>query len=151
MKTKISKEFTVEQPIDEVWAFLSDPEKVVTCVQGAEITEKIDEKNYKGKVSMKFGPVSAKYNGKISIEKMDDDNYHMELSGKGDDDKGKGGASMNMSGKLSESDNKTNVAYDMEVSVAGTLAQFGSRLIKEVANHLTNQFIKNFKAKLSDQ
>jgi carbon monoxide dehydrogenase subunit G len=151
MKTKIDRTFMVEEPIEKVWSFLSDPEKVVTCVPGAQITEKVDDKNYKGQVSMKFGPVSTKYNGEITIEELNVENYNMILKGKGLDAKGKGSADMEMTGTLTEKDSGTEVKYSMEVSVTGMLAQFGSRLITDVSNQLTNQFINSFKQKLSGE
>lgn len=149
MKTNIEKNFQVDHPIDVVWVNLSDPSKVVTCVPGAELTEKIDERNYKGKVSIKFGPVNVKYNGAIEIIELDDVNHKMVLKGKGTDTRGKGGADMEMMGKLSESEEGgTDVAYSMEVRVSGMLAQFGSRLIGDVTGQLANQFIDAFKVKL---
>lgn len=152
MKTKIEKNFHVDHPIDLVWENLSDPTKVVTCVQGAELTEKVDDKNYKGKVSMKFGPVSAKYDGAIVINEMDNENYNMVLTGQGTDSRGKGGADMIMHGKLKVAEGGgTDVEYSMEVSVTGMLAQFGSRLIGDVSNQLANKFVESFKAKLDGE
>ena len=66
MVTTLEKTFHVKEPIDKVWDYLSDPNKIVTCVPGASLTEKVDDKNYKGEVTMKFGPIKAKYNGLIS-------------------------------------------------------------------------------------
>lgn len=151
MKTKIERTFQVDQPIDKVWDFLSNPSKVVVCVPGAQITEEVDERNYKGQVSMKFGPVSAKYNGEITIEELDSKNHLMILNGRGLDAKGKGSADMIMNGKLTEKDGGTEVEYSMEVSVTGMLAQFGSRLITDVSNQVVNQFIDNFKRELSGE
>ena len=68
MKTTINKIFQVDHPIDIVWDYLADPTKIVSCVPGASLTEKIDDRNFKGKVSLKFGPVKAKYDGKITRE-----------------------------------------------------------------------------------
>ncbi len=151
MKAKIERTFQVDQPIDKVWDFLSNPNKVVTCVPGAQITEEVDERNYKGQVSMKFGPVAAKYNGEITIQELDTDNYNMLLKGRGLDAKGKGSADMIMNGKLKEKDGGTEVEYSMEVSITGMLAQFGSRLITDVSNQVVNQFISNFKSQLSGE
>jgi signal recognition particle GTPase len=39
----------------------------------------------------------------------------------------------------------------MTVTIVGTLAQFGSRLINDVSDQLLNQFIVNFKAQLAGQ
>ncbi len=149
MTTKIVKEFEIEEPIAKVWASLADPTDVVTCVPGAAITEKIDDKNYKGEVVTKFGPIKAAYNGDIEIQELDEANYKMVLKGRGLDSKGKGSADMLMNGVLTEKDGKTHVSFTMDITIVGKLAQFGSRLINDVSDQLIGQFVDNFKSKLS--
>lgn len=149
MNTKIVREFEIDQPIAKVWASLSDPTDVVTCVPGASITEKIDEKNYKGEVVTKFGPIKAAYNGDIEIQELDEANHKMVLKGRGLDSKGKGSADMIMHGLLEERDGKTHVSFTMDITIVGMLAQFGSRLINDVSDQLINQFVDNFKSKLA--
>ena len=151
MRTEIEKEFDVQEPISKVWEYLSDPTKIVECVPGASLTEKIDDKNFKGQVTTSFGPVKASYNGEIEITELDATNYKMNLVGKGLDSKGKGSADMNMNGSLVEKDGGTAIKFVMEISISGMLAQFGSRLIKDVSDQLLGQFVKNFKAKLAGQ
>ncbi len=151
MRTTINKDFIIEEPIDKVWASLSNPEEIVTCVPGASITEKIDDNNYKGEVTTKFGPIKAKYNGDIEILEMDHDAKKMVLKGLGMDSKGKGSAEMTMNGNLEASENGTAVSFNMEISIIGMLAQFGSRLINDVSNQLIGQFVDNFKAKLAGE
>ena len=151
MNTTIEKTFTVEQPIDKVWAALADPTEIVTCVPGASITEKIDDANYKGEVETKFGPIKVKYDGEIVIEELDEAGRKMVLKGKGLDSKGKGSADMTMTGTLSEEDSKTHVNFNMNIVIVGMLAQFGSRLINDVSDQLLNQFVKNFEAKLAGE
>lgn len=149
MTTTIDKTFQVNEPIDKVWDYLSDPHKIVTCVPGASLTEQIDDSNYKGEVTLKFGPVKAKYNGQITFEELDVDNRKMTLKGKGLDSKGKGSADMTMNGVLKEVDGGTEVNYSMQVTIVGMLAQFGSRLITDVSNSVFDQFVANFKDKLA--
>ena len=86
--------------LENTWANLSNPEKVVVCVPGASLTEKVDENNYKGEVELKFGPVKAKYAGLISFLERDAAAHKMVLKGTGTDSKGKGGAEMKMEGNL---------------------------------------------------
>ncbi len=149
MQVKIEKTFQVNQPIEKVWEILSNPTKVVTCVPGAEITEAIDEKTFKGVTTMKIGPVTTKYNGEIRLELLDEANYKLEIVGKGLDTKGKGSASMKMTGQLRKlDDGGTEVASSMEVSVIGRLAQFGSRMMVDVSNQIFEQFTENFKQAL---
>jgi carbon monoxide dehydrogenase subunit G len=148
MNTSITKSFHVAQQIDAVWANLTDPEKVVVCVPGAKLTEKVDENNYKGGVELKFGPVKASYGGLITFVERDKATRKMELKGAGTDNKGKGGADMVMKGALSEKDGGTNVDVTMDISITGMLAQFGSRMIQDVSNQVFDQFVANFKAQL---
>ena len=145
MKTTIEKEFQLEQPIEKVWEYLSDPTKIVECVPGASITEKIDDKNYKGQVTTSFGPVKASYNGEITISELDKTAYKMTLVGKGVDSKGKGSADMTMNGTLLQTGNTTSVKFVMDISIVGMLAQFGARLIKDVSDQMLGQFVTNFK------
>jgi len=149
MNTNITKEFDIEQPIDVVWKSLADPTEIVVCVPGAAITEKIDDKNYKGEVVTKFGPIKAAYAGDIEIVELDEANKKMVLKGRGLDSKGKGSADMIMNGTLSEVDGKTHVVFNMDITIVGMLAQFGSRLINDVSDQLLDQFVQNFNTKLS--
>ncbi len=151
MKTTIEKVFQVQEPIAKVWEYVSDPIKVVECVPGATITEKIDEKNYKGTVTSSFGPVKATYHGVINISELDSSQYKMILNGKGLDSKGKGSADMIMNSLLQEVEGGTSIKFNMEISISGMLAQFGSRLINDVSDQLLNKFIENFKHKLAGE
>ena len=151
MTTKIEKSFTVEEPIDKVWAGLSTPSRIVTCVPGAALTEEIDERNFKGEVALKFGPIKAKYNGDITFDELDADNYKMALTGKGLDSKGKGSADMHMTGQLSEVEGGTRVDCSMDIAITGKLAQFGARLINDVSDTIFDQFIDNFKSMLAGE
>jgi len=148
MTTSITKTFEVDFPIEQTWANLSNPEKVVVCVPGASLTEKVDENNYKGEVELKFGPVKAKYAGLINFLERDAVAHRMQLKGTGTDSKGKGGAEMKMEGKLNQKGTGTEVNITMEVSITGMLAQFGSRMINDVTNQVFNQFVNNFKNQL---
>lgn len=149
MAVKIEKTFQAQQPIDKVWSFLSDPQRVVVCVPGAQITEKVDDKNYKGAISMKVGPTVTDFRGEIQILRLDSQAHEIEIMGKGKDVRGKGGASMKMTGTLRAlPDGGTEVVSVSEVSVVGILAQVGSRMINEVSNIVFQQFVTNFQEQL---
>ena len=151
MEAKITKQFSLEEPVDKVWSVMSNPVEISECVPGATITEEIDANNYKGEVTLKFGPVKSKYDGQITIMENDAENYKLVLNGKGLDSKGKGSAEMTMVGTAVASDAGTDVDFNMTVNIQGTLAQFGSRLINDVSAQLMNQFVDNFKALLAGE
>lgn len=149
MEATITKQFSVDEPIDKVWSIMSNPTEISECVPGATITEEIDDKNYKGEVTLKFGPVKSKYDGQITIMENDTENYKLVLNGKGLDSKGKGSAEMTMTGVAVSTDSGTDIDFNMVVNIKGTLAQFGSRLINDVSAQLMNQFVDNFKKLLA--
>jgi uncharacterized protein len=149
MALKIEKTFTVQEPIEKVWALLSDPRKVATCVPGAQITEQVDEKTYKGAIKVKVGPSVTDYTGEVQIVHLDAQNHEIEILGKGQDVRGRGSASMKLTGNLRAlPDGGTEVASVSEINVVGILAQMGSRVITEVSNIMFGEFVKNFQAKL---
>lgn len=149
MALRIEKTFQVTQPIEKVWSLLSDPAKVASCVPGAQITEKVDDKTYKGSISVKVGPSLTDYKGEVQILRLDPQNHEIEIQGKGQDVRGRGSASMTMTGKLAALDGGvTQVTSISEVNVVGILAQMGSRVITEVSNIMFDKFSQNFQALL---
>ena len=145
MEVTADKNFTVNAPVEKVWELLSDPSRVVVCVQGAQLTEMVDDKNFKGKISVKIGPVTSKFNGEGRFEKLDAQNKEMVLQGAGKDTGGKGSASMTMTVNLKEVDSATEVTSSIKLSITGKLAQFGSRMIVAVNDKLIEQFVAKFR------
>jgi carbon monoxide dehydrogenase subunit G len=148
MAISIEKTFRVDEPVEKVWAFLSDPRKVGMCVPGAQITEQVDERTYKGAIKVKVGPSVTDYKGEVQIVRLDAAAHEIEILGKGQDVRGKGSASMKMTGKLKAVDGGTEVVNISELNVIGILAQMGGRVITEVSNIMFEQFVNNFRKQL---
>jgi uncharacterized protein len=118
------------------------------CVPGAQITEQVDERTYKGAIKVKVGPSVTDYKGEVQIVRLDEAAHEIEILGKGQDVRGKGSASMKMTGKLRAVDGGTEVINISELNVVGILAQMGGRVITEVSNIMFEQFVGNFKKQL---
>jgi uncharacterized protein len=152
MAIKIEKSFQAPESAAEVWKILSDPRGVASCVPGAQITEAVDDRTYKGVIKVKLGPTVTDYRGEAHIERLDEQNREIEMIGKGQDVRGKGSASMKMIGKVREvPEGGSEVTTTSEVNVVGILAQMGSRMIQEVANQMFEQFTKNLRQRLQQQ
>ena len=149
MAVKIEKTFQVSEPIEKVWAFLSDPRKVGTCVPGAQITEQVNDTTYKGAIKVKVGPSVTDFKGELQVLRLDAAAHEIEILGKGQDTKGKGSASMKMTGKLREIAGGTEVSSEAELNVVGILAQMGSRVINQVNDIMFDQFVSNFRQQLA--
>jgi uncharacterized protein len=152
MPIRIEKSFQVQEPLETVWKFLCDPRKVVKCVPGAQITEAVDDRTYKGAIKVQVGPSVTDYKGQAHIERLDEQTHEIEMLGKGQDVRGKGSASMRMTGKVRIlPEGGSEVLAISEVTVVGFLAQLGARMIHEVANKMFEQFTANLRRELEKE
>ena len=140
MAIKIEKTYRVDAPVERLWAFLTNPESVVSCIPGASLDEMVDERSFRGRVSVKVGPVEARYEGDARFEELDVDNYRMRLVAQG---KGLGSARLEMTSQLRPlDDGGTEATVIAVVNLTGRLVQLGSRMIKVVSDQLFEQFVK---------
>jgi uncharacterized protein len=150
MQVTLNNSFTVQQPIDKVWAFLSDLNKVAPCLPGAEITEAVDAKNFRGVMKMKLGPFTTQFQGEVIVEQLDNAAHEIRMVGKGKDAQGTGSASMTIKGKLtSQPDGSTRMDAESDLVVSGKLAQFGARMIEDVSKSMFTKFTDAFTAELT--
>jgi carbon monoxide dehydrogenase subunit G len=141
MGIPIEKNFVVHAPAQAVWEFLTDPRRVAGCLPGAAITEQIDEQSYAGTITVKVGPVTASYRGKMRFERLDPVAREAEIVGSGQETKGKGGADMRMKSRVVETGpTETEVTVTSDVNVVGVLAQFGRGMIQDVSDQLFRKF-----------
>lgn len=149
MGMEISKSFVVKAPKAAVWDFLTDPYKVAKCLPGAAVTEKVDDQTYAGTMTVKVGPVTASYRGKLRFERLDEAAGEAELAASGQETRGKGGADMRMKSRVVEKGPaETEVTVVSDVNVMGVLAQFGRGMIQDVSDQLFGKFSEAMRREL---
>ena len=137
---QIENEFTVAAPVDVLWSFLLDVERIAPCMPGAELTETVDETTWKGKVNMKLGPVSLSFAGTVVMEERDDAAHRVKLRAKGMEQKGKGAANASVTSWLEPAGAETTVKMSADIQLTGSVAQLSRGLLPEVSKRLTAQF-----------
>jgi carbon monoxide dehydrogenase subunit G len=137
---QIENEFTVAAPADRLWTYLLDVERIAPCLPGADLTEIVDERTWKGKVLMKVGPVSMSFSGTVAIEERDDVAHRVVLRAKGMEQKGKGAANATVTSWLEPGDGPTRVKMVADIQLTGAVAQLSRGLLPEVSRKLTQQF-----------
>jgi carbon monoxide dehydrogenase subunit G len=143
--------FTVKVPLQHVWEYMLDAEKVTPCVPGAALTETVDEHHYKGTVKVKLGAVQMSYRGELEMQ-PDESMHTISLHAKGTEIRGSGGASGRVTTRLSEAaDGGTTIEMESHVDVTGRVAQFGRGIMQDVANRLVKEFANCLEAQLSSQ
>ena len=148
----IENDFTVSTPIDDLWAYLLDVERIAPCMPGAELTETIDERSWKGKVNMKFGPVSLAFAGTVEMTERDDEAHRAVLRAKGMEAKGKGAANAIVTSWLEPAgEGKTTVKMTADITLTGAAAQLSRGLMPEISKKLTQQFADCLEATMNAQ
>ncbi|MDH4112822.1 MAG: SRPBCC family protein [Actinomycetota bacterium] len=146
----IENEFTVATPVDDLWTYLLDVERIAPCMPGAELTETIDERNWRGKVNMKFGPVSLSFAGTVEMTERDDDAHRAALHAKGMEQKGKGAANATVTSWLEPADaGLTTVKMTADITLTGAAAQLSRGLLPEISKKLTTQFAECLEATIN--
>ncbi|HET7787350.1 MAG TPA: SRPBCC family protein [Myxococcales bacterium] len=149
MAFEIVKTFVVRSSPDQVWNFLTDPEKVARCLPGAAITGRLDEKTWQGTINVKVGPVSSSYKGKVSFEKLDPAARTAEIVASGQDVRGKGGADLRLSSALlAKAPGETEVTTTSRVNITGILAQMGRGMVQDVSDQMFQIFSQRMRAEL---
>jgi uncharacterized protein len=146
---RIDNDFLVQAPIEEVWDFMLDVEKVAPCVPGAELTETLDDHTWKGKVLMKLGPVSLSYAGTVTIQERDDEHHRVSLKAEGREQRGKGAASATSTSVLTSVDGGTKVVIETDLTITGAVAQYGRGMIGDVSRKVTDEFAACLQANIT--
>ena len=134
-------------PQAATWAALNDPEVLKDCIPGCESVERVADNEYDVVLTVKVGPVSAKFKGKMTVTDSDPPNaYTLGFEGQG----GVAGfAKGQATVALTPEAKNTRLAYTAKASIGGKLAQVGARLIDGVAKKLAEQFFTAFNQRAS--
>ncbi len=145
MLVKLEKTFPIDAPASAAWGLLRDIKGVAECMPGAQITERVDDKNYLGRVSVRLGPATVTFKGTIEVKNIDANKQQIQILGKGSDMTGESAASMDLTAHVQKTaDGKCEVVGVSEVTVSGKLANFGGRMMAQVSDMILKQFGANF-------
>jgi uncharacterized protein len=137
---RIEQTLALEAPPERVLGLLTDPHQVASCLPGAAITEQVDDRTWRGTITVKVGPVTTSYKGTIRFERLDPEAREAELVGQGQDTRGRGGAELRMRSRLRPTETGTEVSVVSEVNISGILAQLGRGMLESVSAQLFRQF-----------
>jgi uncharacterized protein len=146
----IKNSFEVPLPVGETWKTLLDIKRIAPCMPGAELLEVVDPKTYKGKVSVRLGPVALSFVGTARFEEIDEAAHRARVKAQGNDSKGRGGAIGIVTFSLWPISGGTKVNVDTNLNLSGSVAQYGRGIgmIQDVATQIIAQFSTALRAML---
>jgi uncharacterized protein len=144
----IHNEITVQAPADELFAFLSDVERVAPCLPGATIEGK-DGDDYTGRMKVKVGPINATYAGKMRFLELDEDARRAVMRARADEVNGQGNAEARITTEVEGSGEESVIRMDTDLQMRGKVAQFGRGAMEKISQRMFQEFAKNIEQQFS--
>ncbi len=147
---EIRNQFEVPLPPAEAWALLMNVPVTAACFPGAELTETIDESRYKGRVTVKLGPVAMVFAGHLRVEDRDDARRSATVKATWTETKGRGNAVTATRFAMTPQGGGTLVALASDIQLAGQVAQYGRGvgMISALSVELISKFSDNVRARI---
>lgn len=141
MAVDMSGEERIAAPVQKVWEALNDADVLKACIPGCESLEKLSDTELSAVVSLKIGPIKAKFNGAVQLRNLKPPHaYTIQGEGKGGiAGFAKGGADVS----LKPDGDGTLLSYTAKADVGGKIAQLGGRLIQSTSKKLAGEFFAN--------
>ena len=144
----IENEFTVPASPDKVMAYLLDVDKVAKCLPGAQLTQIVDDKTYKGKMKIKMGAMDLTFAGTVTITELDNETGRVVMKATGREEKGKGQADANIVAQITDQGNSTHVKVSQDINMSGAVAQYGRGMMQDVAAAMMTGFANCLKGQI---
>ena len=140
---KIAGTTRLAVPPQRAYEMMQDPEVLARTMPGCESLEKIGPDEYRMKMKMAMASLSGAFEGKVRITDQDPPtSFKLTVEGTGKIGFMKGEGLL----KLSAAESGTDVAYEGDVQVGGTMAAVGQRLIDATAKMLIKKFFEKLAA-----
>jgi uncharacterized protein len=136
---KLQNEFTVPAPVERAWEVLLDVERVAPCLPGAAIESSNDDEHV-GTMTVKIGPVTARYRGTVRIEEADEAARRAVMRARALDQRGAGTAAATITSTMQAVPEGTRVRVEADMRVTGPAASFGRGVMQDVSAKMMGRF-----------
>ena len=141
MAFKIEERFEVKAPVERVWNYLIDPQRVVQCLPGAELLEQQDERTFLGAIKVKVGPLAMSYKGQAKFTEINEETHQVRMVGDAREVGGSGSTKVSMLSTVSPlASGGCEVLVNADIDLVGKIVQFGRGMIEEVSRQMFRQF-----------
>ena len=136
--------FSVQAPLDAVFAAIADVERVVGCVPGAKVVHHNGDEAYDVALKTRVGPVSRHYTGRITVHERDPVARRVVLTNRASDARGRYVGEARIEIGLAELGSHTNVSIYSRVTMPDGM--FAEKTITEASAKQMAEFAANLRA-----
>lgn len=138
---KLTDELSITAPLTKTWPALLDVPTVARALPGAAIDDTAEQGEYRGRMKVKLGPVTAEYTGVARLQEVDDDDHVARYHVVGREARGQGSAEATITIGARAEDGGTRLRVETELAVTGRQAQLGRGVMEEVATGVLREFV----------
>lgn len=138
--------YTVNAPRERVWQLLMDPQAIASCVPGCEAFEPTGADAYRVKLTAGVAAITGTFEGSVRItDQAAPETYRLRIEGSGAPGFVNGDAVMTLRDLDGGS---TGVDVKADVTVGGTIARVGQRLLGSVSKMMLDRFFTCMTSKI---
>jgi uncharacterized protein len=146
---RFSNEIEVAAPPDELFAFVSDVERVAPCLPGAAIDGR-DGDDYQGSMKVKVGPITGTYKGKMRFVERDEEGRRAVMSARAAEVNGQGDAEATITTRIVEGgEGSSRIVMETDLQIRGRVAQFGRGAMEKISQRMFDEFARNVEREFS--
>jgi carbon monoxide dehydrogenase subunit G len=136
---KFAGNLTITRPVEAVWEFLWDVEKLSRCIPGCQSVKTIRvREKYELKIKDSVGPITVQFEMLADVKKLDP-LKRIEIAMEGKDFKA-GGVRQTMALALTPKGNETEIGFETDVNVFGRLGTLGYPFVRKKAETVIKEF-----------
>ena len=140
---KISGKYTLPLPRDRAYAVMQDPAMLARAIPGCEGLEQTGPDEYRMKMKMALASLSGAFEGKVKIADSDPpSSFRLLVEGSSKIGFVKGEGLL----KLIPSGDDTEISYEGDAQIGGTMAAIGQRLIDGTSKMMIKKFFEKLAA-----
>lgn len=147
---KLDGRFEVAAPRIAVWEAIRDPQVMAICIPGCEAAERITDTAYRAIVSVKLGPIGARFNLVVEIEEEVAPSLVRSRARGEEGTRASVLSSDNVLSLAEPEPGKTEVDWSADVNLTGRLGKYGLGLMKKKAEALSQEFVVSFRKRLEE-
>ncbi|MGH2916331.1 MAG: SRPBCC domain-containing protein [Steroidobacteraceae bacterium] len=137
---QLDQPFTTSRSTEDSWNLILDLERLVPCVQGGSVTERVSDESVKAEIKIKMGAMSMRFTGTVSIVESDADAHRALLRVKSREAGGSGHANADVTFTLSDGGGNVHTA----AQITGKAASMGEGTVATVLEAMIRDFTQTF-------
>ena len=147
---KLENSFEVAAPPEKAWDLLMDVPRVIPCMPGAKLDEVAGDDAWKATMQVKLGPIALTFATDVERKEVDEAGRRVVLGANARETRNRGRASATIESSLAPTDGGTKVDLVTDLSLSGTVAQYGRGMIEDISSQMVTSFAQCLEAQLGE-